>query len=54
MIQNRLQPLKPEWLDEGLLNFFERDPNLSLVNTSRFKRQTTYEKNNDSMDGFWK
>ena len=34
-------------------NFFEGDPNLSLVNSLRPKPQTAYEKNNDSMDDFW-
>jgi len=29
--------------DQRFLDFFERDPNLSLVNSSRFKPQTTYE-----------
>jgi len=33
-------------------NFFRARPNLSSVNTSRFKPQTTYEKN-DCMDVFW-
>jgi len=28
-----------DWLDQRLPNFFEHDPNLSLVNA----RQTTYE-----------
>jgi len=28
----------------GFSTFLERDPNLRLVNTSRFKFQTTYEK----------
>ena len=32
--------------------FFERDPNLSLVNTSRPKPQTTYEKNTCCVDDF--
>jgi len=31
---------------------FERDPNLSLANTSRFKSQTTHEKNIDCVDDF--
>jgi len=34
-------------------NLFEHDPNLSVVNTSRPKPQTAYEKNNDCMDEFW-
>jgi len=32
---------------------FERDPNLGLVNISRPKPQTAYEKNSDCMDDFW-
>ena len=33
-----------EWLDQRLPYFFERSPNLGLVNTRRPKTQTTYEK----------
>jgi len=40
------------WLDQRFPNFFERVQNLSLVNTSRSKPQTTYEKN-DCLDEFW-
>jgi len=36
-----------------LPNFFERDPNLSFVNTWRPKPQTIYEKNTGSVDDFW-
>jgi len=36
-----------------LTKHFERDPNLSLVNTWRPKPQTTYEKNTGSVDDFW-
>ena len=44
VLKKRLQPLTLEWLDQQLPNFFERGPNLSLVNTSRPMPQTTYEK----------
>jgi len=37
--KNGLQPLTLEWLDQWFPNFFERDPNLNLVNTSRPKPQ---------------
>jgi len=40
------------WLDRRFPNFFERVQNLSLMNTSRSKPQTTYEKY-DCMDEFW-
>jgi len=43
------QPLAPEWLDQRLANYFECDPNLSLVSTSRPKPQTTYEEKKDWM-----
>jgi len=36
-----------------LPNFFERDPNLSLMNIWRPKPQPTYEKNIGSVDDFW-
>jgi len=32
---------------------FEHDPNLSLVNTSWPKPQTTYDENTDYVDDFW-
>jgi len=41
-----------EWLAQRFPTVFERDSNLGLVNTSRFKPQTTYEKNTDCMDDF--
>jgi len=37
---------------QGFLNFFERNPNLCLADTSRPKPQTTYEKDSDSLDDF--
>ena len=40
----KLPQFTQKWLDQRFPTFFERDPNLSLVNTSRFKPQTTYEK----------
>jgi len=40
------------WLDQRFSNVFERVPNLSLVNKSRPKPQTTYEKM-DCLDEFW-
>jgi len=49
----RFQPLTLKWLDPRFPNVFERDPNLSLVNTSRPKPQTTYERNDYCMDDFW-
>jgi len=51
-IRKKTQPLPLVWLDQRFPNFFEPVPNLSLVNTSRPKPQTTYEKN-DCMDEFW-
>ena len=46
--------LRTAGLDHRFLNFFEHEPNPSLVNTSRPMPQTTFEKNNDctSMDDF--
>jgi len=32
---------------------FERDPNLSLVNTCRPKPETPYQKNTELVDDFW-
>jgi len=33
-------------------NFFERDPNLNLLNTLQPMPQTTYDKNNHCIDDF--
>jgi len=33
-------------LEQRFPNFFERDPNLNLLNASRPMSQTTYDKNN--------
>jgi len=40
MDEKKLQPLTLKWLEQQFPNFFERSPNLSLMNTP----QTTYEK----------
>jgi len=39
-------------LDQRFPNFFERDPNLSLVNASGSMPQTTYRKNDYCVDDF--
>jgi len=34
----RLQPLTQEWLDQRFQNYFECDPNLSLVNNKGVRK----------------
>jgi len=42
--KKKLQTLKLKWLEQRFPNFFERSPNLSLVNTP----QTTTQSLNDA------
>jgi len=40
MDRKKLQPLTLKWLEQRFPNFFERSPNLSLVNTPQTKTQS--------------